>query len=124
VKGGTGKMGIQIHNNLPSELKRIKNFKVFKNKLKSYLIQNCFNSLQEYFLVTMINGSTVIQVSLDMIWKHIDGLWTAILTHVMLCFTWLIFFFFFWLKYILLLYIELLGVVIHGWQATARGYKF
>jgi hypothetical protein len=35
-------MGIKIHNNLPSELKRIGNFKVVKNKLKSYLLHNCF----------------------------------------------------------------------------------
>jgi hypothetical protein len=42
-------MGIKIHNNLPSEWKRIENFKVFKNKLKSYLLQNCFYSLQEFF---------------------------------------------------------------------------
>jgi hypothetical protein len=31
------------------ELKRIENFKVFKNKLKTYLLQNCFYSLQEFF---------------------------------------------------------------------------
>jgi hypothetical protein len=42
-------IGIKIHNNLPSELKRIENFKVFKNKLKSYLLQNCFYSLQEFY---------------------------------------------------------------------------
>jgi hypothetical protein len=42
-------MGIKIHNNLPSELKRIENLKVFKNKLKSYLLQNCFHSLQDFF---------------------------------------------------------------------------
>jgi hypothetical protein len=43
-------MGIKIHNNLPIRLKRIENFKVFKNKLKSYLLQSCF-------LVTMIDSS-------------------------------------------------------------------
>jgi hypothetical protein len=42
-----------IYNDLPFELKRTEHFKVFKNKLKSYLLQNCFYSLQE-FLVTMI----------------------------------------------------------------------
>jgi hypothetical protein len=41
-------MGIKIHD-LPSELKRAGNFKVFKNKLKTYLLQNCFYSLQESF---------------------------------------------------------------------------
>jgi hypothetical protein len=34
------------------------------------------------------DGSLVTQVSLDMIWKYIDGLWTVIFTkRVMLCFT-------------------------------------
>jgi hypothetical protein len=42
-------MGIKIHKNLPFELKRINNFKVLKNKLKSYLLENCFYSLQEFF---------------------------------------------------------------------------
>jgi hypothetical protein len=82
-------MGIKIHNNLPLEIKRIENVKVFKNKLKSYLLQNCFHSLQE-LLVTMMGGSLVTRVSLDMIRKCIDGLWTVIFTkHVMICFTWL-----------------------------------
>jgi hypothetical protein len=34
---------------LPPELKRIENLKIFKNKLKRYLLQNCFYSLQEFF---------------------------------------------------------------------------
>jgi hypothetical protein len=38
VKKGVINMGIQIHNNLPSELKRIESVKFFKNKLKSYLL--------------------------------------------------------------------------------------
>jgi hypothetical protein len=42
-------MGIKIHNNLPFKLKRIENVKVFKNKLKSYILQNCFYSPQEIF---------------------------------------------------------------------------
>jgi hypothetical protein len=41
-------MGIKIHN-LTFELKRTENFKIFKNKLKSYLLQNRFYSLQETF---------------------------------------------------------------------------
>jgi hypothetical protein len=83
-------MGIKIHNNLPFELKRTENFKVFKNKLKSYLLQNCFYSLQGFFLATIIDGGLVIQVSFNMIRKYIDGLWTVIFTkRVMLCFTWL-----------------------------------
>jgi hypothetical protein len=42
-------MGIKLHNNLPTEIKRIENFKDFKNKLKIFLLQNCFYSLQEFF---------------------------------------------------------------------------
>jgi hypothetical protein len=41
-------MGIKI-NNLSFELKEIEDFKVFKNKLESYLLKNCFYSLQEFF---------------------------------------------------------------------------
>jgi hypothetical protein len=82
-------MGMKICNNLPFELKRTEHFKVFKNKLRSYLLQNYFYSIQE-FLVTMIDGSLVTQVSLYMIWKYADGLRSVIFTeHVMLCFTWL-----------------------------------
>jgi hypothetical protein len=33
-------MGIKIHSSLPPELKRIENFKVFKNKLKICLLQH------------------------------------------------------------------------------------
>jgi hypothetical protein len=65
-------MGIKIHNNLPSELRRIENFKVFKNKLKSYLLQNFLFS-RGVFLVTMIDGGFVIRVSFDVILKHIQG---------------------------------------------------
>jgi hypothetical protein len=42
-------MGIKIHNSLSPELRRIKHFEVFKNKLKSYFLQNRFYSLQEFF---------------------------------------------------------------------------
>jgi hypothetical protein len=42
-------MEIKLHNNLPTEIKRIENFKDFKNKLKFFLLQNCFYSLQEFF---------------------------------------------------------------------------
>jgi hypothetical protein len=43
-------MGIQLFNNLPLELKRISDFKSIKSKLKTYLLQNPFYSLQEFFL--------------------------------------------------------------------------
>jgi hypothetical protein len=42
-------MGIKLHNNLPTEIKRIENFKDFKYKLKFFLLQNCFYPLQEFF---------------------------------------------------------------------------
>jgi hypothetical protein len=82
-------MGIKIHNNLPFKLKRIGNFKVFKNKLKTYYYKTVF-ILCKSFLVTMIDGSLVTRVSLDMIQKYIDGIWSVIFSKcVMLCFTWL-----------------------------------
>jgi hypothetical protein len=46
-------MGIKIHNNLASKLKIIEHLKIFKNKLKSYLLQNCFYSLQEFFFLVI-----------------------------------------------------------------------
>jgi hypothetical protein len=58
------------------------------HKLKHYLFQNFFYTLQE-FSVT-IGGSLVIRVSFDMIQKYIDCLWSVIFTKcVMLCFTWM-----------------------------------
>jgi hypothetical protein len=42
-------MGIKLHNNLPTEMKGIENFKDFKNKFKIFLLQNCFYSFQEFF---------------------------------------------------------------------------
>jgi hypothetical protein len=63
-------MGIKIHNSLPPDLKRIENFKVFENKLKSYLLQNCFYSLQK-FLVTTMDGDLVAQVGFDVMWMNI-----------------------------------------------------
>jgi hypothetical protein len=61
----------------------------------------------------MIDGSSVIRVSFDTIWKYIDGLCTVIFTkRVMICFIWLIYVF--GGQVYLLLYIELLGVI-HGW---------
>jgi hypothetical protein len=42
-------MGTKIFNGLPIELKSVKNFNVFKMKLKNYLLCNVFYSLQEFF---------------------------------------------------------------------------
>jgi hypothetical protein len=42
-------MSIKIFNSLPLELKSVENFRVFKIKLKSYLLHGAFYSLQEFF---------------------------------------------------------------------------
>jgi hypothetical protein len=42
-------MGTKIFNGLPTELKSVNNFNVFKKKLKNYLLCNVFYSLQEFF---------------------------------------------------------------------------
>jgi hypothetical protein len=47
-------MEIKIFNGLPLELKSIENFKVFKNKLKNYLIHNEFYSLHMSNFVILI----------------------------------------------------------------------
>jgi hypothetical protein len=43
-------MGIKLFNNLPLDLKNVAVFKLFKRKLKKYLMQNAFYSLQEFFM--------------------------------------------------------------------------
>jgi hypothetical protein len=43
-------MGIKLFNNLPLQLKTISDFKLFKSKLKTYLLYNAFYSLQEFFM--------------------------------------------------------------------------
>jgi hypothetical protein len=58
-------MGIKIHNSLPPESKRIENFKVFKNELKSYYRTVI---LCRSFLVTMMDSSLVAQVGFDVVW--------------------------------------------------------
>jgi hypothetical protein len=42
-------MSIRLHNNLPSELKELGDFKKFKWALKSFLLNNPFHSLSEFF---------------------------------------------------------------------------
>jgi hypothetical protein len=81
-------MGINIYYKLYSKLKKIENFKVFKNKLKVVSYKTVF-VLYKSFLVTMIDGRSVIGVSFDMIRKYTDGLCTAIFTEcVMFWLTW------------------------------------
>jgi hypothetical protein len=41
-------MGTRIYNNLPLEIKSVENFKVFKRKLKNYLLHSAFYSLQGF----------------------------------------------------------------------------
>jgi hypothetical protein len=40
-------MGTKIYNNLPLEIKSVEHFKVFKRKLKNYLLHSAFYTLQE-----------------------------------------------------------------------------
>jgi hypothetical protein len=40
--------GTKIYNNLPLEIKSVENFKVFKKKLKNYLLHSAFYCLQEF----------------------------------------------------------------------------
>jgi hypothetical protein len=42
-------MGIKIFN-IPLELKGVADFRVFKRKLKGYLLLSAFYSLQEFFV--------------------------------------------------------------------------
>jgi hypothetical protein len=42
-------VGTKLHNDLPFELKRIENCKVFKNMSNIYLLENCSYSQQETF---------------------------------------------------------------------------
>jgi hypothetical protein len=96
VKKSVINVGIKIHN-LPSELKRVENFEVFKNKLKSYY-ETAFILYKSVF-VTMTDSSFVTEVSLDMIGKYTDGLWTVIFTKCVmfseLCFWWFVYCFVF-----------------------------
>jgi hypothetical protein len=41
-------VGIKTFNSLPLELKSVTNFKVFKKKLKGYLLHRAFYSLQNF----------------------------------------------------------------------------
>jgi hypothetical protein len=45
---GVISMGTKIFNGLPNDLKGVKDFSVFKKKLKSYLLCNVFYFLQEF----------------------------------------------------------------------------
>jgi hypothetical protein len=65
-------MGIKIHNSLPPELKRTDNFKVLKNKLKRYLLQNSIYSLQESF--SNDDGRYFGWLGFDVVWMSIDGI--------------------------------------------------
>lgn len=42
-------MAIKIYNKLPNSIKSIENANLFNNKLKMYLVNNCFYSLDEFF---------------------------------------------------------------------------
>ena len=42
-------MGIKLHNNLPTETKRIENFKDFKSKLKSFYYKTAFFLYKSFY---------------------------------------------------------------------------
>jgi hypothetical protein len=44
-------MGIKLYNRLPLELRKLEGFKKFKHKLKLYLLNHPFYTLQEFPLV-------------------------------------------------------------------------
>jgi hypothetical protein len=41
-------MEIQLYNNLPSDLKNLKNIHLFRRKVKPFLLQHTFHSVAEY----------------------------------------------------------------------------
>jgi hypothetical protein len=43
-------MGIALYNKLPQNLKKLGTKNKFKNKLKKFLLQNVFNSVDKYLL--------------------------------------------------------------------------
>jgi hypothetical protein len=42
-------MGIKLYNNLPTEIKKADRFKLFKNKLRNFLLQQSFYYVEEFF---------------------------------------------------------------------------
>jgi hypothetical protein len=59
TRRGLSSMGTKIFNGLPTELKNVKNVNVFKKKLKSYLLNSVFYSLQELYLNNHSHGILV-----------------------------------------------------------------
>jgi hypothetical protein len=48
VKHSSGYQAIGLFNKLPAELKCIPYLNIFKNKLKAFLLQKCFYSIEEF----------------------------------------------------------------------------
>jgi len=43
-------MGIQLHNKVPNNIKKMEDYKPYKRELKYFLIQHVFYSLEEFFV--------------------------------------------------------------------------
>jgi hypothetical protein len=48
------KKSIRLHNSLPSEIKKLDDFKKFKQALRFFLLDNPFYSLTEFFYICSI----------------------------------------------------------------------
>jgi len=43
-------MGIQLHNKVPNNIKKLEEYKPYKTELKSFLIEHTVYSLEEFFM--------------------------------------------------------------------------
>ena len=51
-KNGSAKVGIKLYNKLPNTIKRIKMVQEFKRRLKYFLLQHIFYSVDEYISIS------------------------------------------------------------------------
>jgi hypothetical protein len=50
-------MGIKLYNKLPVQIKLLDNYKGFKREVKTFLLNNTFYTIEEFFVLC---GNTVI----------------------------------------------------------------
>jgi hypothetical protein len=48
LRNGVANLGIKLYNKLPNKLKKLEEIQEFKRKLKYFLLQHIFNSVDEY----------------------------------------------------------------------------
>jgi len=46
-------MAIRLHNDVPNNIKKVEEYKPYNRELKSFLIENAFYSLEDFFYVLM-----------------------------------------------------------------------